>query len=157
MKQQLLLHCGGREASLDDLKDVPLPKETKSYKPVSHYDLTMNIRAVAGDMLHDYHFSNGMYALTKDGNRMFGVHVYQTDEPSDMGLSIGLRNSYDKSMSVGVAIGASIFVCDNLAFTGKIAILRKHTECKSTSTNVRCKKQLKNWPICIRCNCAMAF
>ena len=30
-------------------------------------------------------------------------------------------------MSVGIAIGASVFVCDNLALTGDIAIMRKHT------------------------------
>jgi hypothetical protein len=45
----------------------------------------------------------------------------------DMGLSIGIRNSYDKSMSIGVALGARVFVCDNLAISGEIRIVRKHT------------------------------
>jgi hypothetical protein len=57
---------------------------------------------------------------------MFGALQYRnTDE--DMGLSIGMRNSYDKTMSVGICVGAAIFICDNLAFTGQITILRKHT------------------------------
>ena len=54
----------------------------KSYKPVAHYDLVTNIGRVAADMLHDYSFSKGMYALTKDGNRMFGINVFQRVEHS---------------------------------------------------------------------------
>jgi hypothetical protein len=42
-------------------------------------------------------------------------------------LSIGFRNSYDRSLSVGITIGASVFVCDNLVFFGEIKAFRKHT------------------------------
>ena len=57
---------------------------------------------------------------------MFGVHTL-TSSNTSMGLSIGFRNSYDRSMSVGIAVGASVLVCDNLALCGDITILRKHT------------------------------
>ena len=40
---------------------------------------------------------------------------------------LGLRNSYDKSVSTGVCIGASVFVCDNLSFNGEVTFSRKHT------------------------------
>jgi len=46
---------------------------------------------------------------------------------NDLGFMVGLRNSYDKSMSAGIAIGAKVFVCDNLCFSGDITIMRKHT------------------------------
>ena len=39
MKPQLLLHCGDREVTLEELQNIPLPDETKSYKPVAHYAL----------------------------------------------------------------------------------------------------------------------
>ena len=46
----------------------------------------------------------------------------------DYGCVIGLRNSYDKSCSTGLCIGASVFVCDNLSFMGsQITFQRKHT------------------------------
>jgi hypothetical protein len=32
------------------------------------------------------------------------------------------------SMSIGVAMGFRVFVCDNLAFSGEIKVLRKHTK-----------------------------
>ena len=66
------------------------------------------------------------YALAREGNQMFGVLTFK-GEHSEMGLSIGFRNSYDKSMAIGIAIGAKVFVCDNLALSGEITVLRKHT------------------------------
>lgn len=46
----------------------------------------------------------------------------------DYGCVLGLRNSYDKSCSAGLCIGATVFVCDNLSFHGShITFQRKHT------------------------------
>jgi hypothetical protein len=127
MTQELLMHtAGGDYASLDELRQIPIPEETPTYKPVSHYDLATNLAEVSGTLLRDYQLEKSQYGLARDGNQLFGIHTYRNGSDS-MGLSIGFRNSYDKSMSVGIAIGASVFVCDNLALTGEIAIARKHT------------------------------
>lgn len=48
-------------------------------------------------------------------------------ETPEMGVSIGIRNSYDKSMSIGVAMGGRVFICDNLVLSGEIKIIKKHT------------------------------
>lgn len=48
-------------------------------------------------------------------------------ENPEIGVSVGIRNSYDKSMSIGVALGGRVFVCDNLMVSGEIKIVRKHT------------------------------
>jgi len=122
----LLLHCGGERVELNDLKAVPLPEETNSYKPVSHYDLAINLAHVSQDLLRGYELVKSQFGLARKGHQMFGVHTFKNGSDK-LGLSIGFRNSYDKSMSVGIAIGASVFVCDNLALTGEIAIMRKHT------------------------------
>jgi len=121
------MHQGGDYCSLDDLRAIPLPEETKTYKPVSHYDLAFNLGEVSSGLLRGYELDKAQYGLARDGNQMFGIHTYRNGVSSSLGLSIGFRNSYDKSMSVGIAIGASVFVCDNLALTGEIAIMRKHT------------------------------
>ena len=122
----LLLHRGGQQVSIDDLRAVPLPQETQSYKPVSHYDLAMNLAKVSQDLLSGFTLDRSQFGLARDGNQLFGIHTFRNGSDA-LGLSIGFRNSYDKSMSVGIAIGASVFVCDNLALTGEIAIMRKHT------------------------------
>ena len=127
MNQELLMHTAdGKYATLEGLREIPIPQETSTYKPVSHYDLATNLAEVSATLLRDYELDRSQYGLARDGNQLFGVHTYRNGSDS-MGLSIGFRNSYDKSMSVGIAIGASVFVCDNLALTGEIAIARKHT------------------------------
>ena len=126
-QSQLLMHtASGEYCTLDELRNIPLPEETPTYKPVSHFDLATNLAEVSGTLLRDYVLDRSQYGLARDGAQLFGIHTYRNGSDS-MGLSIGFRNSYDKSMSVGIAIGASVFVCDNLALTGKIAIARKHT------------------------------
>jgi len=122
----LLMHCGGQSADLNELRMVPLPDETDTYKPVSHYDLALNLADVSQGLLKDYSLEKSQFGLARNGNQMFGIHTYQNGNDT-LGLSVGFRNSYDKSMSVGIAIGATVFVCDNLALTGDIAIMRKHT------------------------------
>ena len=122
----LLLHCGGQHVNLNELSIIPLPEETPSYKPVSHYDLAFNLAEVATSLLHDHTLEKSQYGIARDGNQMFGVHSFRNGN-DNLGLSIGFRNSYDKSMSVGIAVGASVFVCDNLALTGEVTVMRKHT------------------------------
>ncbi|MBC8553722.1 MAG: hypothetical protein H8D23_29255 [Candidatus Brocadiales bacterium] len=122
----LMLHQGGIEVSLADLQAVPLPEKTPTYQPVAHADLAMNLQRVASDLLTDYEFDHSSYGLNKEGQQLFGIHTFRNGS-EDMGMSIGFRNSYDKSMSVGIAIGASVFVCDNLALTGEVTIMKKHT------------------------------
>ena len=45
----------------------------------------------------------------------------------DYGWVLGLRNSHDKRFPAGIVAGATVFVCDNLSFSGEIEIARKHT------------------------------
>jgi hypothetical protein len=127
MTQELLMHTAtGKYATLEELREVPIPEETSTYKPVSHFDLAKNLAEVSSTLLRDYTLETTKYGLARDGAQLFGVHTYRNGSDS-MGLSIGFRNSYDKSMSVGIAVGASVFVCDNLALTGDISFARKHT------------------------------
>lgn len=123
-----LIMENGNYCSLNDLRLVKLPQETRTYKPVSHFDLVKNLGEVSSGLLRGYRLDNTQYGLARDGNQMFGVHTYQNGISSELSLSIAFRNSYDKSMSVGIAIGASVMVCSNLALTGDIAIMRKHTQ-----------------------------
>jgi len=59
---------------------------------------------------------------------MFGVLTCRNGTPdAGHGLAIGLRNSYDRSLSVGLVAGTRVFCCDNLAFSGEIGMHRKHT------------------------------
>ncbi len=128
----LLLHCGGQSATLEDLDLIPLPEATESYQPVSHHDLAVSLKTIGQDILTDYTLIGENYGLARNGNQMFAVLKFKNDN-TEMAMCIGFRNSYDRSMSIGMALGASVFVCDNLALNGDIAVMKKHTKKVMTS------------------------
>jgi hypothetical protein len=123
----LMIHTnGGKCVGRDELEAIPVPEATASYQPVSHFVLANTLATIGQDLLRGYTLAKEQYGLARQGKQMFAIQTYSRDN-SEMGLSIGFRNSYDKSMAIGIAIGATVFVCDNLALTGEITVLRKHT------------------------------
>ena len=116
--------------TMDTLSDIVLPNKTHSYVPVSHVDFINNTKNIANRILDKHELHSEQYGVARDGKQMFGTLTYKEsfhDEPQSIGLSIGIRNSYDKSMSLGLCSGASVFVCENLMMTGKVVVMRMHT------------------------------
>lgn len=96
----------------DQLDLIQVPEATGSYVPVSHYHLADKLLGMSTDILRDYALVGEEYAVARQGNQLFAVLKFRKDN-ADMALSIAFRNSYDRSMSLGIAIGATVFVCDN--------------------------------------------
>ena len=72
---------------------------------------------------------NESYGVTEDNARMFGLlQIANCQVTTDYAYVIGLRGSLDKSLSRGLAVGSSVFVCDNLAFSSEIVFHRKSTK-----------------------------
>ena len=123
---QIMLHRGGWEATKADLASVAVPEPTASYHPVPYS------RFVEEMELHVPRFGltvqSRQFALAREGNQMFGVLTCTNGQNAgDYALAIGLRNSYDRSLSVGLVAGTRVFCCDNLAFSGEVLMRRKHT------------------------------
>jgi len=60
---------------------------------------------------------------------MFGVITFRkinSTSEENIKVAIGIRNSYDKSMSSGLVVGSTVIVCDNLMFVGDIKVMREH-------------------------------
>jgi hypothetical protein len=123
----LMIHTeDGHRAGLADIMAVPVPEKTKTYHPVSHKELVDFVRERSRVTL-GMNIIKEEYGLSRKDMQMFGVMTLDAGN-TDNGLAIGLRNSYDKSLSVGISSGAQVFVCDNLCFSGSgMTILRKHT------------------------------
>jgi hypothetical protein len=121
----LMLHSGGWLTDMEGLKAVPIPDATDTYTPVPHYDsvtTVVNYANAAG-----YTINKISLGLNKNGNHMFGVlDIDKGDD--DMGWTMGIRNSYDKSLCFGLVGGARTFVCDNLCFSGDVIYTHKHTK-----------------------------
>jgi len=121
-----MLHCGGYPITKEDLFEVPLPQRTATYEPVSHQEI---IELVTDKFQNsfDMEVRQERYGVARDGRQMFGVIDFMSE--GELGPAVGVRNSYDMSMSVGIASGKNCFVCDNLCFSGDaVTILRKHTK-----------------------------
>lgn len=124
----LLLHCASALASREAVCAVPVPAATPSYVPLPYESFLARIEkqlAVEGMAIREERL-----ALAKEGQRLFGL--LQIELPGsgqrDYACVLGLRNSYDKSCSAGLCIGATVFVCDNLSFHGStVTFQRKHT------------------------------
>jgi hypothetical protein len=45
----------------------------------------------------------------------------------EYGAAVGFRHATDKSLSIQIAVGARVFVCSNMSFSGDLIAIRKHT------------------------------
>jgi len=65
-------------------------------------------------------------------NKAFGVFDvkgadWAVDSGNEVGLSVGWRNSMNKTLPASIAVGSRVFVCDNLCLSGELIIKRRHT------------------------------
>jgi hypothetical protein len=121
-----LSHSNSRLVTRSELKTIPPPPATETWKPVAHYDL---IEAIDRQLrVRDVEIRAEHFAVQRDGARFFGVLDLGLGERPDTCAAMGVRNSTDKSLSLELAVGVRVFVCDNLCFSGDlIALRRKHT------------------------------
>jgi hypothetical protein len=121
----LILHCGAEHVTRDALYAIPTPEPTASWRPVPHgqiADLVIGEATRRGMRL-----TNEDYGLNPTGSKLFGVMRFHPEGHPEHSRALGLRNSHDKTLAVGLTVGAVITVCDNLCFGGDVVIHRKHT------------------------------
>jgi hypothetical protein len=122
----LLLHCGAHAVDYEQVSEVEPPLPTATWQPIPHHQLIRTVKQT----LESTNLAIGTQAhsLTHDGARYFGLMEIQGQRMSDdYSWVLGLRNSHDKTFPAGIVVGASVFVCDNLSFSGEVKVARKHT------------------------------
>lgn len=105
------------------LINTPVPKETRTYKPVSHeqlIDLTLNSIQAAG-----FELDKEIYTASTDGMVANGRFTISNVNDRDMQLQIGWQNSYNKLVTLKFAIGARIFICQNGCVSGDYGSFKK--------------------------------
>lgn len=131
----LCIHAGGYKTTLEEVEKVHTPEPKGRWHPISHIALYSQVRTALQTL--DMTVVNEQHALAKDGNRYFSLLqvarnrtleiLDDTPAEEDIAYVIGLRNAHDKKFNAGLAVGAGVFVCDNLSFNGEITLGRKHT------------------------------
>jgi len=109
---------------------IKVPEQTETYIPVSHQELYTRIKEAGTKHYNTSPFETKL-EINHKGQQLFGSMTFHDGSSltgSGMNRSIGFRNSYDKTLPIGVCGGASVIVCSNLMFTGDIIKMRKHTQ-----------------------------
>ncbi len=122
----LIAHCGTAKVSRAELKAIPVPEGTRTFKPIPHHEI---VDALVEALSFRYiGVVRDEYAVSPDGMRMFGVLDLETAFDGCR-FAIGLRNSNDKSLRLALTCGVRVFVCDNLSFQGEFTpVLAKHSK-----------------------------
>jgi hypothetical protein len=125
MSSSLVTHCGARAVTRTELDAVKAPEPTATWFPLAHRAVLERVEASLRES--GFVIERAQHALARHDNRYFGVLDLTTPLVSGVSLSVGVRNSTDKSLPIGFAAGSRVFVCDNLAFSSEVKVARKHT------------------------------
>jgi len=125
--QGSMMHCGAEPIPLPQLEALVTPPATKTHLPIPHhefFDLALSKLSDQG-----YDVNEPKHYIHKEGNLYFALmQINHADEEinGEHSTMCALRNSHDKTFSASLAVGARVFVCDNLSFSGDIVVGRKH-------------------------------
>ena len=122
----LMLHAGATLVGRQELLALHTPEATDTHKPIPHHQL---VEAIVESLAYrKLDVVKDEYAVSADGMRLFGFLALNL-EHAGIRLALGIRNSHDKSFSLGITVGYRVFVCDNLAFHGDfMPVTKKHTK-----------------------------
>jgi hypothetical protein len=125
---------GSRLASEGEVLAVPPVAFTDTWRPFAHAEV---LRAVGkACSVRGLTVERKEYGLGSGGATMFATwQVAQAEagrfipalKEDGRTLAIGIRNSMNKALSVGLCAGERVFVCDNLAFSSDVVVFRRHT------------------------------
>ena len=115
-----------------ELSLLPTPAPTRTWKPVAHDQVVTAIEAAIERQHWTFANKDDPFdiAVSATGERMFGitqVAIPGVGTDSEFGIAIGFRNSHDQSTALRIAVGANVFICDNMMFRGGMQVRRIHT------------------------------
>jgi hypothetical protein len=122
----LIAHCGSRIVPREVIERVPVPPATKTWFPVGHAQVLDGVESrvqAAG-----FAIQKAQYALSQRDGQFFGTLDLRSGLADGVTLSVGIRNSIDKTLPLGFCAGSRVLVCDNLSFGADLIVKRKHTK-----------------------------
>ena len=115
----------GKFVDREEVARIDTPCSTDTWRPVPHIDVIEAVTEVV--KAHRWDIEDERFGLASEGKKMFGVMEISRSSSPQWHRCIGIRNSHDKSLAVGLSAGIVVLVCSNLAFGGTRLINRKHT------------------------------
>lgn len=104
--------------------NAPVSEATHSYAPVENKVIIHT--ALEEFEKNGYKLIGENYKSEMNMQKFVGNFILQHENP-EMNMMFGFKNSYNKTMSAGISLGAQVFVCLNGMLTGEYVKMRKHT------------------------------
>lgn len=130
----LMLHCGADSMTRHQLAELPVPAPRGSRhvtRPfIDDVELVRERFVHEGVIVEEEGYGVKFDKATHDPLQFFGilsVTIPGVGGDGSYGLMVGLRGSYDQTLTRAMAVGSRVFVCDNLAFSGEIEIKTRQT------------------------------
>jgi hypothetical protein len=121
----LLLGTREKFVGRDGIAMVRTPDRTDTWRPVPHIQVIESLeRSIRR---RGWRIGAEQYGLARDNQKLFGVMSIANSDNPDWSRTIGIRNSHDKSLCVGITAGVNVLVCSNLAFGGTTVLQKRHT------------------------------
>jgi hypothetical protein len=124
-RNALVLHRGAREVSLDEVAAVATPAPTDTWYPVPHVDVLEAVEETLASS--SFAVRSRRLALSANGRQFFATLDLFAPVGPGVDLSVGVRNSIDKTLPLGFCAGNRVMVCDNLSFSAELVVNRRHT------------------------------
>lgn len=134
----LISHVNSDVVTREQLAHIELSPNnlpTATFRPIKHIELVDTItRACAS--LH-LSIEEEKFAIRRDGEMLFGVMKLSHIVAKDFVTSLGFRHANNRTMSIQMVSGVSVFVCDNMSFRGDSIVLKqRHTHSFSLTAQI---------------------
>lgn len=138
----LMFNQSVRTVTRADLAGLPVPRRTRSHRPVPHQDAAdalieaaedrgLTVRSELWTVTDGAMYPEPGSRLHVPAARLFGTIDFEPipgiELPDGVTPSAGVRNSHDKSFALSVLCGGRVVVCANGLLVGEYVISRKHT------------------------------
>src|ERR1700745_3184185 len=111
---QLVLHCGAKEVSREELATVEAPPPTRTWFPIKHSDVLDAVLETVDQT--GFAVEKMRLGASPTGGQLFGALDLCCPSADGVSLAVGIRNSINQTLPLGFIAGTRVFVCDNLAF-----------------------------------------
>jgi hypothetical protein len=121
-----LITDGASKLTRTQLAAIPTPPGTDTHHPVPHIEVVETLLQTLA--FRHINIVSDEYAVSHDGMKLFGFA--ELEMPFDgCRFALGIRNSHDKSMRLGLTVGFRVLVCMNMAFAGDFTpVNAKHSK-----------------------------
>lgn len=123
---RLSAHCNSDLVTREQLAALHPVEGTHTFRPIQHIELVEGLEKAIGRA--GLKLQSEQYALRRDAKILFGVLKVGYMGTDEFVTALGVRQGLDRTMSIQMCAGASVFVCDNLCFRGDMFVLKqRHT------------------------------